>query len=70
MERIIVFILNTLPEDAGLAINTFAVILAGFKNPDFAVIVATFTTLGAAIFYPPNTIAMAIAFPVVAPAAD
>jgi hypothetical protein len=57
-------ILNTFPEPAELV--TIAVALVVMACPsDFAVIVDTFTIFGAAMFYPPKTIAIAIVLPVV-----
>jgi hypothetical protein len=45
----IVLILKTFPDDEGFASNTFGAVFAGVRYDVFAVIVATFTILGAAI---------------------
>ena len=70
-DTIIVFILNTLLLDAEFATKFVALVPTAASTADFPVMVLTFTILGADIvsflYYPPNTIAIAIALPVVTP---
>jgi len=49
LAAMIVLILKTFPDDVGFASNTFGAVFAGVRYDVFAVIVATFTILGAAI---------------------
>jgi hypothetical protein len=60
--------LNTFPDDPGFDTIAVAVVVAASTSV-CPIIVVTFTIFGAAIFIPyPNTIAIAIALPVVMPA--
>ena len=60
------FILKTLPLAAELVTISVAIVDT-FATAVLPFIVATFTIFGAAIYYPPKTIAIAIALPVVIP---